>query len=36
MTECDKIVIDIDNVSTKKKNTIATNATGTASINCDS
>ena len=42
VTECDKIVIVMDIVSTKKtnkiatkrKNTIATNVTSTASINC--
>ena len=36
MTECDEIVIVIDNASTKKTNTIATIVTGTASINCHS
>ena len=34
VTECDKIMIAMDNVSTKKTNTIATNVTNTASINC--
>ena len=34
MTECDEIIIVMDNVSTKK--TIATNVTSTASINCHS
>ena len=34
MTECDEIIIDKDNVPTKK--TIATNVTSTASINCHS
>ena len=41
MTECDEIIIAMDNVSTKKTNTIATktnniatNVTSTASINC--
>ena len=33
---CDKIVIVIDNLSTKKKNTTTTNVTSTASINCHS
>ena len=33
MTECDEIVIIIDNISTTTKNTIATNVTSTASIN---
>ena len=33
MTECEEIVIDMDNLSTKKTNTIATNVTSTASIN---
>ena len=44
MTECDKIVIVMDNLSTKRKNTIATkktntiatNITGSASIYCNS
>ena len=36
MTECDEIVIVIDNASTKKTNTIATIVTSTASINCHS
>ena len=42
MTECDKIIIGMDNVSTKETNTIAikmtntiaTNVTSTASVNC--
>ena len=42
MAECDKIIIGMDNVSTKETNTIAikmtntiaTNVTSTASINC--
>ena len=34
MTECDEIIIVMNNVSTKK--TIATNVTSTASINCHS
>ena len=33
MTECNEIIIPMDNVSTKKTNTIATNSTSTASIN---
>ena len=33
MTECDQIVFFMDIVSTKKKNTVATNVTSTASIN---
>ena len=44
MTECDKFIIGMDNVSTKETNTIAikttntiaTNVTSTASINCRS
>ena len=36
MTECDKIITVMDIVSTRKKNTIAANVTGTASINCHS
>ena len=37
MTECDKIMIVMDNASsTEKTNTIATNVTSTASINCHS
>ena len=36
MTECDEIVIVIDNLSTKKTNTITTNVASTASINCHS
>ena len=34
MTQCDEIIIIMDNVSTKK--TIATNVTSSASINCHS
>ena len=34
VTECDEIIIVMDNVSTKKTNTIATNVTSTPSINC--
>ena len=33
VTECDEIIIVMDNVSTKKTNTIATNVTSTTSIN---
>ena len=36
MTECDEIIIVMDNVSTKKTNTITTNVASTASINCHS
>ena len=36
VNECDEIVIVIDNLSTKKTNTIATNVTSTTSINCHS
>ena len=36
VTECDEIIIVMDNVSTEKTNTIATNVTSTASINCHS
>ena len=36
VTECDGIVIGIDNVPTKKTNTVAINAMNTASINCHS
>ena len=36
MTEFDEIVIVIDNLSTKKKNTTATNPMSTASIKCHS
>ena len=36
MIECDEVIIIVDNVSTKKRNTIATNVTSTASINCHS
>ena len=34
VTNCDDIVIAIDNLSTKKTDTIGTNVTSTASINC--
>ena len=34
VTECDEIVIVIDNLPTQKTNTIATNTESTASINC--
>ena len=34
VTRCDEIVIITDNLSTKKTNTIATDVTNTASINC--
>ena len=34
VTKCDEIIIAIDNVSTKKTNTITTNLMSTASINC--
>ena len=34
VTNCDEIVIVVDNLSTKKTDTIATNVTSTASINC--
>ena len=36
MVECDKIITVIDIVSTNMTNTIATNATSTASIKCHS
>ena len=36
MTKCDEIVTVMDIVSTEKTNTIATNVTSTASINCHS
>ena len=36
MNECDKIVIIMNNLLTKKANTIGTNATKTASINFQS
>ena len=36
VTECDEIIFVIDNVSTKKGNTIARNDTSTSSINCHS
>ena len=36
VTECDEIIIVLDIVSTKKKNTIATNNTSTPLINCHS
>ena len=34
VTKCDEIIIVMDNVSTKKTITIATNVTCTGSINC--
>ena len=34
--ECDEVINFLDIVSTKKANTVATNVTSTASINCDS
>ena len=34
VTECDEIIIVMDNLSTKKTNTIAKNVTSIASINC--
>ena len=34
VTECDEIVIVLDNIPTKMKNAIATNVTSTASRNC--
>ena len=34
MTKCDEIVIVMNNLSTKKTNTLTTNVTSTASINC--
>ena len=36
VTERVEIIIVMDNVSTKKSNTIATNVTSTASVNCQS
>ena len=36
VTECDEIIIVIDKVLIKKTNTIVTNVTSTASINCHS
>ena len=36
VTECDEIIIVMDNLSTKKTNTIATDGTSIASINCHS
>ena len=36
VTECDEIIIVMDNVSTKKTNISATNILSTASINCHS
>ena len=36
VTECDEIIIVMDNLSTKRTNTIATNVTSTASINWQS
>ena len=35
-TEYDEIIIVMDNVSVKKKNTVAANVTSTASIHCHS
>ena len=35
MTECDEIIIVMDNLSTKKTINIAANVTSTVSINCD-
>ena len=34
--ECNEIIIGMDNLSTKKTNTVATNVMSTASINCHS
>ena len=34
MTECDEIIIVMNNASIKKTNTIAANVTSTASIKC--
>ena len=36
VTKCDEIVVAIDNVSIKMTNTITTDVTSTASINCHS
>ena len=36
VAECDEIVIVMNNLTTKKTNTITTNVTSTASINCHS
>ena len=36
MAKCDQIVIDMNNLSTKKTNILTTNVTSTASINCHS
>ena len=36
MDKCDEIIIVMDIVSRKKTNTIATNVTSNASVNCDS
>ena len=36
VNKCDEIVVAIDNVSIENKNTIITNVTSTASINCHS
>ena len=36
MIECDEIITNMDIVPTKKTNTIETNVTSTASINCHS
>ena len=34
VTECDEIIIAMNNLTTKKTNVITTNVTSTASINC--
>ena len=36
MTECDDVIFVMDNVSTKKTNTVATKIASNASINCHS
>ena len=36
MTECDEILVVMNNLPTEKTNTIATNVLSTASINCHS
>ena len=36
VTECDEMIIVMDNVTTKTTNTIATNVTSTTVINCHS
>ena len=36
MTECDEILVAMNNLPTEKTNTIATNVLSTASINCHS